>query len=247
MNAAIFRAAGAEFETATRERAKSIEPGKAVVVPLPSTCPLFDREGITHVIHVLGPNMNPQRPNFLDNNYIEGCKILQEAYTSLFEAFLSIVRSQGKPLKRSCPRIKIESEVIRKKSDDAFRSYFTEQKFYKDACDETDGNKRCRGPANEADSNVCETSCFVARQLKSGNSKDDTSASKAWGSWAQALYLIATHPERHNNVVLEQSDDAVVINDMYPKVNTCCHLLSVYSYPYPPILDCCKNNETDHL
>lgn len=94
MNAAIFGAAGPSLETATMERAGSLAPGKSVAVPLPSTSPLFCREGVTHVIHVLGPNMNPKRPNFLNNDYIKGGEVLREAYSSLFEGFASIVRSQ---------------------------------------------------------------------------------------------------------------------------------------------------------
>ncbi|KAF7845305.1 Transcription factor bHLH140 [Senna tora] len=93
VNAAIFNAAGPAMESATKERAQSLLPGNAVIVPLTSSSPLFTREGVTHVIHVLGPNMNPQRPNCLNNDYNKGCKILKEAYTSLFEAFASIVRT----------------------------------------------------------------------------------------------------------------------------------------------------------
>ncbi|XP_019097206.1 PREDICTED: transcription factor bHLH140-like [Camelina sativa] len=73
VNAAIFKAAGPDLETATRVLANTLLPGIAVVVPLPSTCPLHNAEGITHVIHVLGPNMNPNRPDNLNNDYTKGC------------------------------------------------------------------------------------------------------------------------------------------------------------------------------
>jgi aprataxin len=75
---------------ATKERAETLNPGSSVVVPLPSTSPLYQREGVTHVIHVLGPNMNPQRPNYLNNDYTKGSKILRDTYSSLFENFASI-------------------------------------------------------------------------------------------------------------------------------------------------------------
>ncbi|XVE76587.1 hypothetical protein DITRI_Ditri12bG0185100 [Diplodiscus trichospermus] len=101
VNAAIFNAGGPALEAATKDQALSLLPGNTVVVPLPSTSPLYCREGVTHVIHVLGPNMNPQRPNCLDNDYIKGCKILQDAYSSLFEGFLSIVKTQMKFPERS--------------------------------------------------------------------------------------------------------------------------------------------------
>ncbi|KAG5550603.1 hypothetical protein RHGRI_015525 [Rhododendron griersonianum] len=50
VNAAIFSAAGPSLETATMERAGSLAPGKAVVVPLPSTSPLFCREGFASTV-----------------------------------------------------------------------------------------------------------------------------------------------------------------------------------------------------
>ncbi|AET04643.1 transcription factor bHLH140-like protein, putative [Medicago truncatula] len=56
VNASIFDAAGPELESATKEKAKTLSPGNAVVVPLPSSSPFFTREGVTHVIHVLGLN-----------------------------------------------------------------------------------------------------------------------------------------------------------------------------------------------
>lgn len=95
MNAAIFGAAGPCLEVATKERAKTLSPGKAAVIPVPANSPLFIREGVTHVIHVLGPNLNPQRPNCLKDNYDEGCKILREAYSSLFEGFATILETQA--------------------------------------------------------------------------------------------------------------------------------------------------------
>ncbi|KAK1285780.1 hypothetical protein QJS10_CPB20g00270 [Acorus calamus] len=94
VNAAIFSAGGEALKLATKEQAGTISPGKSLVVPLPSTSPLFEREGITHVIHVLGPNMNPERPNYLKNDYVKGCKILCEAYSSLFENFALVVHAQ---------------------------------------------------------------------------------------------------------------------------------------------------------
>ncbi|XP_019084608.1 PREDICTED: transcription factor bHLH140-like isoform X5 [Camelina sativa] len=163
VNAAIFKAAGPDLETATRVRANTLLPGKAVVVPLPSTCPLLNAEGITHVIHVLGPNMNPNRPDNLSNDYTKGCKTLREAYTSLFEGFLSVVQDQSKFPKRSNQTAVSDSGSLE---------------------DTRDSGKKM---------------------------------SKEWSTWALALHTIAMHPERHENVVLEFSDNIVVINDQYPK------------------------------
>lgn len=92
VNAAIFEAAGSELEIETKKLAKTLNPGSALVVPLPFTSPLHTREGVTHVIHVLGPNMNPQRPNYLHGDYDEGCKLLRNTYSCLFHAFASAAR-----------------------------------------------------------------------------------------------------------------------------------------------------------
>ena len=90
VNAAIFEAAGSEFEVATKEVAKTLQPGDAVAVPVPATSPLQRVEGVTHVIHVLGPNMNPMRPNSLAGDYKQGRQILRNAYNNLFKVFSSI-------------------------------------------------------------------------------------------------------------------------------------------------------------
>ncbi|CAN8237596.1 unnamed protein product [Cochlearia groenlandica] len=187
VNAAIFKAAGPDLESGTRAIVNTLRSGKAVVVPLASTCPLRSIEGVTHVIHVLGPNMNPNRPDSLNNDYTKGCKTLRDAYTSLFEGFLSIIKDQLKLPKRSNQEtgenIKGDSERIKK---------------YKGLQEKT-----------------------IASNLEP-RSVDDTresgkKMSKTWSSWALALHVIAVHPEKHENVVLEYSDNVVVINDQYPK------------------------------
>ncbi|KAI3781641.1 hypothetical protein L2E82_11661 [Cichorium intybus] len=48
---------------------------------------------------------------------------------------------------------------------------------------------------------------------------------KDYGMWAQALYRIAMHPKKHGNVVIEISDDVVVLNETYPKAQK--HVLVV--------------------
>ncbi|XP_010490579.1 PREDICTED: transcription factor bHLH140 isoform X2 [Camelina sativa] len=191
VNAAIFKASGPDLETATRVRANTLLPGKAVVVPLPSTCPLHNAEGITHVIHVLGPNMNPNRPDNLNNDYTKGCKTLREAYTSLFEGFLSVVQDQSKFPKRS-------NETAASDSGENIKEH-------------SERNKKYKGSQDKA----------VVNNMESGSLEDTRDSgkkmSKEWSTWALALHTIAMHPERHENIVLEFSDNIVVINDQYPK------------------------------
>ncbi|KAF4379069.1 hypothetical protein F8388_022156 [Cannabis sativa] len=214
VNAAIFSAAGPALEVATKEQANTLLPGRALVVSLPSNSPLFGKEGVTHVIHVLGPNMNPQRPNCLKNDYATGCKILRDAYTSLFEGFVSIVRKlppgSNDNLGSKQSEIQIRNETASKNS---------EQKFRRDDDDhESDRTKKYKG--SHVETKVSNSS--VGKTIQSGE-KFDRTATKAWGSWAQALYHIAKQPEKHKEVVLEMSDDIVVLNDLYPKARK--HLL----------------------
>ncbi|VFQ91669.1 unnamed protein product [Cuscuta campestris] len=205
-NAAIFNAAGPALECATKERIGSLAPGKAVVVPLPSSSPLFSREGVTHVIHVVGPNMNPKRPNCLNNDYVKGCKILSEAYSSLFDGFASVIRSQGDFYEGSSFKSQDQQQLR--------DSQNCNQKVKREA-DFESTSKKCKsfpkecGPSSEC---LLATNCFQQKYPK-----------KTWGSWAQALYDIAMHPENYKNDVLEASCDVVVLNDKHPKAQK--HLL----------------------
>ena len=215
VNASIFDAAGPELESATKEKAKTLSPGNAVVVPLPSSSPLFTREGVTHVIHVLGPNMNPQRPNCLNNDYERGCKVLQDAYASLFEGFVSIVRNtvhQNENLGKKSLELQDQSEQCSRN-----HSTNTDQKSKRDGDHGLEKSKKYKGTHDGFG-----TTFMGSRdeRVDSEHKRTDGITKKAWGSWAQALHLIAMHPEKHKDDLLEISEDIVVLNDMYPKVNS---------------------------
>lgn len=221
VNAAIFSAAGPSLETATKEQAKSLAPGKAVVVPLPSVSPLLSREGVTHVIHVLGPNMNPQRPNYLSNNYDEGCKILREAYSSLFEGFVSIVKTQLAATKGNAGKIHSkESQSLNHNHAQQGEHNASDQKMKREAVRDEERSKKYKGLKYEVRSDNTDSSNGKDGQ---GKSKSESGASKGWGSWAQALYKVAMDPEKHKDDVLEITPDVVVLNDIYPKAKK--HLL----------------------
>lgn len=210
------------MEVATKEQAKSLLPGNAVVVPLPSASPLFCREGVTHVIHVVGPNMNPQRPNCLNNDYIKGCEVLQEAYTSLFEGFSSIVRSQAKLPKGSIENLQSKMTESQDHRDGVPKDHITnsDQKNKREGLHKSERSKRSKGYRDETE----DASDSNAGKVNLSN-KSDGSRTKSWGSWAQALYNIAMQPEKHRDAVLEISVDVVVLNDLYPKVNVTYYIL----------------------
>lgn len=111
VNAAIFEAAGSEFEVATKEVAKTLQPGDAVAVPVSATSPLWRAEGVTHVVHVLGPNMNPLRPSSLAGDYKQGCQILRDAYSNLFKVFSSIALKDKKSLNALQKPLKVKDQL----------------------------------------------------------------------------------------------------------------------------------------
>lgn len=214
VNAAIFSAAGSGLEVATKQQANSLQPGNAVAVQLPSTSPLLNREGVTHVIHVLGPNMNPQRPNYLNNDYDEGCKLLGNAYSSLFQAFISIVQDKYKSVKGIHECLGSTPPELQKHSEDGHH------KFKRENLQNLERSKKWKGSQNSTEG-------------LNQNNNTVPKKSKHWGSWAQALYDTAMHPERHTNSVLETSDDVVVLYDIYPKVPFSFHF---YYCPYSLIV-----------
>ncbi|XP_057983751.1 transcription factor bHLH140 isoform X3 [Malania oleifera] len=241
VNAAIFNAAGPAFDAATKLRAGSLLPGKALVVPLASSSPLFSREGVTHVIHVLGPNMNPQRPNCLNNDYIKGCKVLREVYLSLFEAFISLVKTQANSSKRGDESSGPESESQDYLLEEIPRNHFlnSEQKFKREGVHESDSNKKSKGVQEVFGHDTKD--CRDGKEIPNKD-KIDKSTIRSWGSWAQALYNITMHPERHMNEVLEISDDVVVLNDLFPKAQW--HLLVLARFKG---LDCLADVQKEHL
>ncbi|CAN6295455.1 unnamed protein product [Urochloa humidicola] len=225
VNAAIFNAAGESLQHATKKCADALRPGTSVVVPLPSVSPLHQREGVTHVIHVLGPNMNPMRPDYLKNDYTKGSKILHEAYNSLFENFASIVQSNmGK--QNSKPGAEMSASGGTSPNDKKMKredSHGSERmKKHKllpptmTAKQQHEGTK-ANTPNYHEKSTVSSSAPNQARE--GDNKKSGVVASKTWGSWAQALYELAMHPDKYKNTdsILETSDEYVVLKDLYPK------------------------------
>ncbi|KAG6521508.1 transcription factor bHLH140-like [Zingiber officinale] len=241
VNAAIFKVAGESLQIATKKCADILSPGSSVVVPLPSNSPLHSRERVTHVIHVVGPNMNPQRPNCLNNDYVEGCKVLRNAYSSLFANFASILENQSKTdSKRHVSAISsthVEGTTITSSPD-------SDQMAKQEAQSNPDRNKKSKvfatsgaskdksivmndnhghTPCNENTGNLMSSASLG--DAVDENRRHAKVTKRSWGAWAQALHEIALNPEKHQNVVMEKSDDYVVLNDMYPKAKK--HVLVV--------------------
>jgi len=96
INIELHRAFGSGDELAglLREAVKgkkAVEIGKPVIVHLGADHPITKSHGVTHLISVLGPNMNPSRLDDLKGDYAKGKLLLQNAYRAMFESFLRIV------------------------------------------------------------------------------------------------------------------------------------------------------------
>jgi len=64
------------------------ELSKAFLVPLPEGCPLREYQNVRYVIHVVGPNMNPKKPNYLgEDGLAKGKEELRKCYENVLQCF----------------------------------------------------------------------------------------------------------------------------------------------------------------
>jgi len=90
VNRAIHLAAGKELQSDSRYMyPEGAAPGGVYPVALRASSGLY-AQGVRHVMHVLGPNMNPMRPNCLHGDYTTGCKQLTACYEALFTEFVKL-------------------------------------------------------------------------------------------------------------------------------------------------------------
>jgi len=79
------------LQTITRKlHSENAELSEAYAVPLHEGCPLRETQNVHVVIHVVGPNMNPKRPNFLgddEKGYAKGSEELKKCYTNVLNTF----------------------------------------------------------------------------------------------------------------------------------------------------------------
>eukprot|EP01124_Arcella_intermedia_P005372 TRINITY_DN13172_c0_g1_i1.p1 TRINITY_DN13172_c0_g1~~TRINITY_DN13172_c0_g1_i1.p1 ORF type:complete len:542 (-),score=174.94 TRINITY_DN13172_c0_g1_i1:106-1512(-) len=91
-NKAIYRACKGENTNLEKLTHKLFKPpavvAKAYPVDLPPGIPLREEQEVRTVIHVVGPNMSPKRPNYLKGDYEKGDALLRRAYEEILEKFL---------------------------------------------------------------------------------------------------------------------------------------------------------------
>jgi len=101
----------------TKRKYSKATCGNAYVVKLPTESTLHQNEKVEYVIHILGPNMNPSRPNCLNDNYEVGDALLKKCYESMLEKFHSLLSGN------------ISYEDIEEKTDKKYEK--KEEKFEK--------------------------------------------------------------------------------------------------------------------
>ena len=85
---------GKALEDATKRTYKTGEVGQAYVVDLPDNSALA-AQGVRRVIHVIPPNMHPDKPNFVpDKDMVD--TLLRRCYTNMLAAFF------GEPATGAC-------------------------------------------------------------------------------------------------------------------------------------------------
>ncbi|CUF75056.1 Hypothetical protein, putative [Bodo saltans] len=92
-NRAIYVAAGdKELQADTRATyPKGGSVGPCFEVPLRPSSPLY-AEGTRYILHVVGPNMNPTRPNCLHGDYTAGNAQLLDCYNNMLETYLTLAK-----------------------------------------------------------------------------------------------------------------------------------------------------------
>ncbi|KAJ3113874.1 hypothetical protein HDU96_002827 [Phlyctochytrium bullatum] len=68
---------------------KPLKVGSSCAVKVPLSSELRKEEGVEHVIYVVGPNMNPLRPDPIKEED-KALKLLQECYLAMFETFAKV-------------------------------------------------------------------------------------------------------------------------------------------------------------
>eukprot|EP01060_Flectonema_neradi_P008443 TRINITY_DN16021_c0_g1_i1.p1 TRINITY_DN16021_c0_g1~~TRINITY_DN16021_c0_g1_i1.p1 ORF type:complete len:294 (+),score=39.18 TRINITY_DN16021_c0_g1_i1:1047-1928(+) len=90
INLAIHKAAGPQLGVDTnRLHGTSAKIGVAYPVPLSTESPLYS-QGTRFIVHICGPNMNPQRPNCMTDIH-KASQLLAQCYRSLFSSFAAHV------------------------------------------------------------------------------------------------------------------------------------------------------------
>ena len=85
----VHDAAGKVLQEEAKRLYQVAKVGVAYPVKLPSDCPLTLTEGVHQVINVVGPNFNPDRPDYMEDK-VKGAADLRRTYDELFKSFFKL-------------------------------------------------------------------------------------------------------------------------------------------------------------
>lgn len=157
--------------------------------------PLFQTQGVRYIFHILGPNMNPSRPNCLSQKPKIAEEYLELCYTNLFETFYKLYKGSDETLYESSDEELIIDDEIQRELD-KLESVQPKNAFQ-----------------------------LLMSQSKNNNSQTYQKLSKpkieeentpSFG-WSGALLDYCLHPEKHQDSIEFFDDDIVVIKDKFPK------------------------------
>ncbi|KAJ3319541.1 hypothetical protein HDU76_000518 [Blyttiomyces sp. JEL0837] len=163
------------------------------VVPVPSSISLNSVNGITHVIHVVGPNMNPNRPDAIKDE-ATALTQLASAYKNVFGAFARIAGIGSRQAGGGAAAVRAGTGA---------------------------GTPSAR-PAVNAFDRMMSSSRSTANTTPAGTSPTNSlrgfGPGPRGGSWDSVLIKYAEKPETFpKNVVQKYDDDIVVVHDAFPK------------------------------
>jgi len=89
INKMVHEAAGPEFSNDTKSQFNTGAVTGAYPVALSANSKLFQEEGVHWVIHVIPPNMNPNKPDLI-TDMEEATKLLEKTYWNMLECFYEL-------------------------------------------------------------------------------------------------------------------------------------------------------------
>jgi len=213
VNRAIFDAAGSVLSEQTKKRFVSARVGTAYPVPLPNTSPLNVQEGVEYVIHVLGPNMNPERPNCLNADYKKGCESLRKCYEAFLETFWDLANetSTSKSTYKTPKTTVLDNDNYNVSTSTTSSNYVVNNN--------ADIPLNQVSPITSAKTN--NTSPTISPQAQKSDDLDvahkPTNKNIEHSNWKDALENIVLHPDQHAADIFMKNEENIVIYDAFPK------------------------------
>ncbi len=224
VNQALYTAVADLDKLTAREHSPPAGIGVPMLVELPENNAWRQREGVSAIMHILGPNMNPSRPDCLNGDYAKGCAQLAITYRNVFLAFLNHTRL----LPQRIPLVVEQPSPVKKKKGAAavapasgggggagIMRYFNPLQGRAAA---PAASAPAPAPAPTPASASTKASIWVGEDnADEGEGEKKAKVGNRTGGWSMALVDIATNPELYGESVLFCDDRVVAVRDKFPK------------------------------